>query len=250
MELISYLVKRKEYTLALADTFQNREYVMCIKIIHREDEVWETEVLVWDKLNEDKTAKVIEALGQKNYVFNLNFSIMELDNAIKYWWDNLEEEWQYILKYCIRDASFSKTVEMGLDVTQEDLRAIVDIDYINLECTDDTVDSIEPLRMLRKLKKLYCARNQIKDLTPIQFASELEAINITDTNVSDLSPLKNLINLQKIFALYNPIYTIAPIFNLTKLSELWITPPRIPSEELKQFSLKNPNCRINERNRS
>ena len=65
------------------------------------------------------------------------------------------------------------------------------------------------------------ARNRdIRDLTGIQFAKNLNWLNLRHNQISDLSPLASLIELRKLWLEYNPISDISPVRDLTNLVEL------------------------------
>ena len=60
----------------------------------------------------------------------------------------------------------------------------------------------------------------IRDLTGLQFATNLIKINFEDNEISDLSPLAGLINLRELELHDNPLLDISPVRGLTSLTFL------------------------------
>ena len=60
----------------------------------------------------------------------------------------------------------------------------------------------------------------IRDLTGLQFATNLRKINFSDNEISDLSPLASLINLRELWLHDNPLLDISPVRGLTNLTHL------------------------------
>ena len=77
-----------------------------------------------------------------------------------------------------------------------------------------TVEEMEGLRSLD-------ARNKdIRDLTGLQFATNLCCLELTDNQISDVSPLAGLINLGDLGLSVNSITDISPLSGLTSLARL------------------------------
>ena len=73
--------------------------------------------------------------------------------------------------------------------------------------------------MLR-LKNLSIASSDLKDLTGLEYATNLEKLSIDTGMVSDLTPLTNLIALKKLTIARNRISDIRPLAGLIKVSKL------------------------------
>ena len=73
---------------------------------------------------------------------------------------------------------------------------------------------------MERLRKLDARNRGIQDLTGLQFATNLNLLNIPDNQVSDLSPLASLIGLHELRLENNPISDISPVRGLTNLIRL------------------------------
>ena len=70
-------------------------------------------------------------------------------------------------------------------------------------------------------------QNQIKDLTGLEKATNLQVIRFLDHKISDLSPLANLTKLTELTLTHNNISDVTPLANLTNLTILTLTDNRI-----------------------
>ena len=71
-----------------------------------------------------------------------------------------------------------------------------------------------------RLTRLEAPEKQIKDLTGLEYATNLEWIDVHRNNISDLKPLAELAQLERLGAWVNPISDLSPLTNLTKLRGL------------------------------
>ncbi len=81
---------------------------------------------------------------------------------------------------------------------------------------------------MERLKRLEAQNRGIKDLTGLQFATNLDRLVLgwwggKGNQVSDLSPIAGLINLRRLFLHNNPVSDISPLRGLKNLTELSIT---------------------------
>lgn len=168
------------------------------------------------------------------------------DEELYNWWDSINIGWKYTLMQKIRPSSGRKEVEAHLDKTSiENLREILLIESLNLWRKEIT--TLEPLRLLKNLKKLdFQFENEIKyfDLNPLSELFKLEELNIVDTDIETLQPVSSLLNLKKLICFRTKITSISPIFHLTDLETLWVG-GRVPMNERELMRKINPNCKIN-----
>ena len=73
---------------------------------------------------------------------------------------------------------------------------------------------------MKGLKALRGAGRSVRDLTGIQFATNLERLFLNDNEISDLSPIVSLINLRLLWIHDNPCSDISPVRVLTNLTDL------------------------------
>ena len=73
------------------------------------------------------------------------------------------------------------------------------------------------------LKELDMRRSDIRDLTGIQFATNLSRLFLWDNQISDLSPLAGLTELRELWTDGNPLSDISPVRGLANLTHLEIS---------------------------
>ncbi len=79
-----------------------------------------------------------------------------------------------------------------------------------------TVDEI------KGLKKLEGQNRDIRDLTGLQFATNLNELFLWNNQISDISPIAGLINLHNLRLSVNPISDFSLLKGLTNLTHLWL----------------------------
>ncbi len=113
-----------------------------------------------------------------------------------------------------------------VDIPDPNLRAVI---AETLGKEDDTVPIT--LQEMATLTTLRASNRDIKDLTGIEFAVNLEELWISENPISDLSPLAELTNLIGLGAWETP--TIADLSPLTKLPKLkWLDFGSFPAPDL------------------
>ena len=71
---------------------------------------------------------------------------------------------------------------------------------------------------MERLRHLDVEAREIRDLTGLQFASNLESLFLNDNQVSDLSPIAGLINLKIISFINSPVSDLSPLRGLRNLT--------------------------------
>ena len=140
--------------------------------------------------------------------------------------------------------------EAGADITQSDMESLESLQarcrYLTLsekgwftplaehwvcETTDDTfVSSIKNLTGLEfatNLIELEFGKNQISDVTPLKNLTKLTHLSLGINQISDVTPLKNLTKLTHLSLGINQISDVTPLKNLTNLIELDLLSNRI-----------------------
>ena len=85
------------------------------------------------------------------------------------------------------------------------------------------VKSLEGLQFARDLESLDLPGENggnLLDLSPLSVLTELREINLNDQKVRDLSPLADLTNLEVLTLLFNDVEDLSPLANLTNLETL------------------------------
>ena len=80
---------------------------------------------------------------------------------------------------------------------------------------------------MERLGRLTAGNRGIRDLTGLQFATNLSRLYLKDNRISDLSPIAGLINLRDLKLDYNLISDISPLRGLQNLIELDIVGNRV-----------------------
>ncbi len=73
---------------------------------------------------------------------------------------------------------------------------------------------------MKRLRRLDLAGKGVRDLTGLQFATNLTWLHLPDNQVPDLSPIASLIELRELWATHNHISDISPLKGLTNLTHL------------------------------
>ena len=73
---------------------------------------------------------------------------------------------------------------------------------------------------MKKLRRIEARNKGIRELTGLQFATNLSELHLRDNQISDLSPIAGLIELRELWARQNNISDISPVRGLTNLTHL------------------------------
>ena len=85
---------------------------------------------------------------------------------------------------------------------------------------DDTGVISITFEEMKTLTTLNASNRDIKDLTGLEFAVNLEILNASDNQITDLSPLSKLINLRVLNIWHNPVESLSPIAGLSNLETI------------------------------
>ena len=141
--------------------------------------------------------------------------------------------------------------EAGADITQADMESLESLQanrcrfltlskkgwftpvserWICEPTNDKLVSSIKDLTGLEfatNLTELELGRNQISDVTPLKGLINLTRLSLGINQISDVTPLKNLTNLTHLALINNQIRDVTPLKNLTRLIELDLLSNRV-----------------------
>ena len=119
------------------------------------------------------------------------------------------------------DARLKAAVEDALwidDPTPSDMLGLTSLDASSLGITHLT-----GLEYAANLQSLNLRRNKMTDLTPLAGLIQLQDLDVSrtgDTGLSDISPLTGLVNLQRLHIDNNQVSNISPLAGLTDLRYL------------------------------
>ena len=121
------------------------------------------------------------------------------------------------------DAGAHKKGE-GITIPDVHLRAVIE-DSLN-KARGEAITAAE----MATLTRLEAPNSRVRDLTGIEYATELTVLNlgavsingthINSNDITDLSPLSGLVKLTELYLHRNMIYDISPLSNLTALEKL------------------------------
>ena len=90
---------------------------------------------------------------------------------------------------------------------------------------------------MAELKEIYVERGRIRDLTGLEYATQLSGLNVRINEISDLSPLENLTNLRSLnLGQSQQINDLSPLENLTNLTYLEIGYIEIGGSQINDLS--------------
>ena len=93
-------------------------------------------------------------------------------------------------------------------------------EVIELDCSNNQIETLEPIRELTNLQKLYCYGNQLTTLEPIRELTNLQILVCSNNQLITLEPIRELTNLQDLNCRNNKLTTLEPIRELTNLQKL------------------------------
>ena len=106
------------------------------------------------------------------------------------------------------------TEEHGLYIFDPNLRTEIE------KVLGKTLGSPITIEEMATLTSLEARWDKIKDLTGLEFATNLKFLDLRNNDISDLSPLAGLTNLTTLWLGYNEITDISPLAGLTNLTGL------------------------------
>ena len=110
----------------------------------------------------------------------------------------------------------------GAKITQADMQSL---EILALPHAD--IRDLTGLEFATNLHDLELGYNQITDLSPLTGLINLDYLGLSDNRISDVSPLANLKNLTILFLNYNRISDVSPLANLKNLTLLNINDNRV-----------------------
>ncbi|CAL6092362.1 leucine-rich_repeat domain-containing protein [Hexamita inflata] len=99
------------------------------------------------------------------------------------------------------------------------LSNFVDLQYLDLSCNQQ-LQNIEPLKFCTQLTQLFIFTTSVSDIWPLQFMINLKALSMAYTKVVDLHPLQYLYKLDQIYSKNACIIDVSPLAKLTLLESV------------------------------
>ncbi|WP_197277547.1 carboxypeptidase regulatory-like domain-containing protein [Bacillus sp. FJAT-27245] len=82
---------------------------------------------------------------------------------------------------------------------------------------------------MKTITSIDASYQNINNLTGLEFATNLEELNLEGNDISDLKSLSRSINLKKLWIGYNQISDLQPLSNLNQLTELYVWENKLKS---------------------
>jgi Leucine-rich repeat (LRR) protein len=136
---------------------------------------------------------------------------------------------------------FSKAAVIGLTPTKEELAKIPLIDSLNIENT--SINTLEPIIKLQKLKVVIMNHSRITDLLPLKGNKEIRHLEISDTEIKDISTIVHFPNLKILYADNSKIENIELLI-VPGLERLYADHTPVHDIIVKEFLDKNPACLV------
>ncbi len=108
-------------------------------------------------------------------------------------------------------------LQEGEKLTQQALKGLTE-----LSARDSAIRDISGLEYATQLTSLDLGNNSISDITPLKDLTKLRQLSIDGNNISNIQPLAGLTSLENLSAGINPIDDILPLQSLLKLTGLFI----------------------------
>ena len=121
----------------------------------------------------------------------------------------------------IPDANLRAAIAESLGKNANAPIAVEDMEGLRRFSTmDREIRDLTGLQFATNLTHIDLRSNVISDLSPLAGLTNLELLWFADNDISDLSPLQGLINLKLLHFSSNPISDLSPLTSLTKLEDL------------------------------
>lgn len=129
----------------------------------------------------------------------------------KKWFNSLDYTWKRILK---------QSIDINSAPTEDQLDDILNL--VEVDCSNSSVLSIEPLIHFRKLEKLICKKTKIKTLEKLENNTRLQYLDISNTEVSNLDFLRNFPALTYLDISNTKVTSLNGIANCESLEYLYL----------------------------
>ncbi|MFH2048889.1 MAG: leucine-rich repeat domain-containing protein [bacterium] len=84
------------------------------------------------------------------------------------------------------------------------------------------IASLSGLENFISLQRIYFPGNDISDISPMLYITQLWELELTTNHITDISPLTGMTGLHQLHISDNPISDITPLASLTSLQQLWM----------------------------
>lgn len=118
------------------------------------------------------------------------------------------------------DPQLSSCVANNLDVSEAEITASDMEKVTNLSCPNQKIKSIDGIQYATNLEELDLSNNQISDISPLSDLTTLKTLSLSTNEITSISPLTNLVNLNYLNLNNNQIDSLEAISNIKELTWL------------------------------
>jgi Leucine-rich repeat (LRR) protein len=133
----------------------------------------------------------------------------EVDELMS-WWETVPPVWKNV---------FSNYEALSDSVTYEQVKRIINLEEIDIS-GNKSVETLEPLNRLTKLKIVNCSGTYVSSLFPLRNLSDLEVLDCENTSVTSLDAMRYAQNLKELDCGGTFISDLSPISSFTSLKIL------------------------------
>lgn len=186
-----------------------------------------------EKIYCDKTG-ITKEIARKFNADNPKVLVIYDSEMLNNWWNSMNGEWKLI---------FNKYVKFSGQPTKEQLQQIANLTEINI-ANNQLINTLEPLKELPNLKKLYCGGTNISDLSPLKNLIDLQILECNNTKVSNLRPLENLTNLERLNVENAAVTSLEGLGKLHSLKLLYADKNTLSYDQVDAFNQQVPSCLV------
>ncbi|MCS7018808.1 MAG: hypothetical protein RMJ87_12520 [Cytophagales bacterium] len=157
--------------------------------------------------------------------------VMNNSNEMANWWEQLPRSWRNVMTSYVRVTTSTPSREQLAQMAR-----LTEIDITG----NTSIATLDPLKVLRELKKLKCNGTSISSLEPLQFLDDLQHIECRSTRVTDLQPLASLKSLSYLDISGTQVASLVPIHNLSALTHLYADNTTISRDMFAEYINAHP----------
>lgn len=189
--------------------------------------------LTVEKIYCDKT-QINKEIARKFMVANPSSLVIFDSETLSNWWNTMSGEWKI---------AFGKSVSYTGLPTKDQLQQMANLTEINIS-NNQLMNTLEPLKELTNLKKLFCSGIAVSDLTPLKDLIDLQVLEANNTNVSNLKSLEKLTNLEKLSVENTKITNFQGLEKLQTLKTIYCDKNTIAYDQVEALNKLLPSCLV------
>ncbi len=168
----------------------------------------------------------------------ISFYTTKLDESadLRYWWDNLSENWKNIL---------SKGMKIDGKISDTQIKNIVNLEEIDLSINKEITD-LQPLSRLTKLRKVNCSNTNVNNVDGLRNLINLEILDCSNTKITNFESLKYTTNLRNLYFNNTSVTDIQQLENFYSLQQLHMNKTLVTNLQPLEFAEELSDLRINE----